>query len=274
MNELMLNLGLAQWKPLVAALLLPPVPLLLMVVLGAALMFRRTLLAWLLLLCGVAGLWLTCTTALSRALTLNVLKPAPALSESAVNELKRQPRTAIVVLGGGRRNAAPEYGTTTLNSRSIERLRYGLWLSRETGLPVAFSGGVGREDSKTGPSEAELAARIAEREFKLPLRWVEPQSRDTHENAIRSVALLKGQNIDRIVLVTHAYHMPRAVRNFEAAIARQQTDGGGAAISVLPAPVARHTPGPWKLGDWLPTLRGFEENYLALHEILGLMLGA
>jgi hypothetical protein len=50
---------------------------------------------------------------------------------------------AIVVLGGGMEALAPEYGVSSLRATSLERLRYGIWLGRETGLPVAFSGGVG-----------------------------------------------------------------------------------------------------------------------------------
>ncbi len=270
MNELLLNVGLAQWKPLVAVLFLPPVPMLLLVLLGTRLLFSRRWLGWLLVLVGVCSVWLSCTTALSRALTLGVLKPPPALTEAAVRELARKPRTAIVILGGGRRASAPEYGTTTLNPWSVERLRYGVWLSRETGLPMAFSGGLGRNEG-SGPTEAELAARIAEREFKQPLRWLEGQSRDTHENALRSVALLKAQGMEHIVLVTHAYHMPRALHNFEQAAARPD---GAAAMTFTAAPVARPTLGPWKLIDWLPSMRGFDENHQAMHELLGLLAGA
>jgi len=270
MNELLLNVGLAHWKPVVATLLLPPVPMLVLVLLGTRMLFSRQWLGWLMVLAGVAAMWLSCTTALSRALTLGVLKPAPALTEAAVTELKRQPRTAIVILGGGRQFSAPEYGTTTLNARSVERLRYGVWLSRETGLPMAFSGGIGRTEV-SGRSEAELAGQIAEREFRQPLRWQEVQSRDTHENALRSVALLQAQGIERIVLVTHAYHMPRSMRNFEQAIARSEVKPR---ITLVAAPVARPKLGPWKPNDWLPSLRGFEENYLAMHEMLGLLVGA
>jgi uncharacterized SAM-binding protein YcdF (DUF218 family) len=270
MNELLLNMGLAQWKPLVAAFLLPPVPMLVLILVGTRVLFNRRWLGWLLVLTGVLALWMSCTTALSRALTLDLLRPPLALTEAAVKELSRQPRTAIVVLGGGRQVSAPEYGTATLNARSLERLRYGIWLSRESGQPLAFSGGIGRSELQ-GPTEAEMAARIAEREFKLPLRWVEAQSRDTHENALRSVALLRPQGIERIVVVTHAYHMPRALRNFEAAVARQP---GGPRIEIMGAPVSRPIPGPLKPHSWLPSLRGFDENYLAMHELLGLLLGA
>jgi uncharacterized SAM-binding protein YcdF (DUF218 family) len=209
---------------------------------------------------------------LSRVLIVEVLKPPLALSAAAVKELARQPGTAIVVLGGGRQRSAPEYGFTTLHARSVERLRYGIWLSRKTGLPLAFSGGNGRAEP-VGPTEAELAAGIAELEFKHPLRWLEDQSRDTHENAVRCLALLKPEGIKRIVLVTHAYHMPRALRHFQRAAA-VQGQGQANKLEIVPATVGRPLPGPWVLANWLPSLRGLEENQLALHELLGLWAGA
>jgi len=265
MNELFYTLGIESWKPLLSILILPPLPLLLLVLAGARLMYRRRLLAWLMILVGVMGVWCTCTTALSLGITQWLLRPPPALMESQIAEFKRAPKTAIVVLGGGRRLLAPEYGITTLHERSVERLRYGIWLGRETALPVAFSGGIGY-GAPAGPSEAEIAARIADREFGRPLRWTENESRDTRENATRTVALLQAQGIEQIVLVTHAYHMPRAKLNFERA--------ANAKIRIVPAPLGMAAGGPLRFTDWLPTSDGFEANRLALHEWIGRLAGA
>lgn len=266
MNDLFLSLGVESWKPLASALLLPPVPLLVLILVGARLMFRRRLLAWLLILMGVVGIWLACTLAASRTLTNWLTQPPPALTESAIAELKRSPRTAIVVLGGGRKTLAPEYGISTLHERSIERLRYGVWLSRETGLPLAFSGGLGH-GAQPGPTEAEIAARVAEREFGRPLKWAESESRDTRENAIKSVALLQGQGIERIVVVTHGYHMRRSVRNFQRAVE-------GNKMTVIAAPMGLYTPGHLNARDWLPHYGHLEDTSLAVHEWLGYLFGA
>ncbi|MDP1650686.1 MAG: YdcF family protein [Rubrivivax sp.] len=268
MNELFLSLGLASWKPLLAALLFPPLPFLVLVVAGARLMFRRRGLAWLLVLLGVAGVWLGSTSLVSGGLERWLLKPPPALTESQITELKRAPRTAIVVLGGGRRHDAPEYGVATLNSIGMERLRYGLWLSRQTGLPVAFSGGLA-PGSEPGATEADIAARIAEREFGRPLRWTEAESRDTRENAIKTVSLLAPQGIERIVLVTHAYHMRRALRNFERALA-----AAGANMRITTAPMAVSGRFEMTLLDWLPSTAGFAQTRRVLHEYVGLLAGA
>ena len=266
MNEIFLSLGIESWKPALTTLLLPPVPMLVLVLVGARLMFRRRLLAWLLILLGVVSLWLASTGAVSQSLVRWLTKPPPALTEVALTELKRAPKTAIVVLGGGRRAYAPEYGMSTLHGRTVERLRYGLWLSRETSLPVAFSGGVGH-GALEGPSEAEIAARVAEREFGRPLRWTEGESRDTRENAVRSVALLKAQGIERIVLVTHNYHMRRALLNFERAAA-------GSNFAIVAAPLDLPNPGPMRVQDWLPQHQAMEESRLAIHEWLGRLAGA
>ena len=268
MNDLLLTLGIESWKPLLAALVLPPVPFVLLILAGARLMFRRRLLAWLLVLLGSAGSWMACTQAVGLGLTRWLLQPPPALSLSAIGDLKRAPKTAIVVLGGGRWLLAPEYGVSTLKARSVERLRYGVWLARETGLPLAFSGGIGH-GSPAGPTEAEIAARVAEREFGHKLRWQESESRDTRENAIKTVALLRPQGIEHIVLVTHDYHMRRALKNFEAAAAQAQEP-----LRISPAPMGLSAGNRLDAIDWLPSAEGFEKTRLALHEWLGRILGA
>jgi uncharacterized SAM-binding protein YcdF (DUF218 family) len=266
MNEIFLTLGIESWKPVISALVLPPLPLLLLILAGARLIYRRRLLAWSMLLLGVLGIWFSCTTALSIGLTQWLLRPPPVLTETPIAELKRAPATAIVVLGGGRRLLAPEYGVSGLHERSIERLRYGVWLSKETGLPLAFSGGIGH-GGDAGPSEAEIAARIAEREFGRPLKWTETDSRDTRENAIKTVALLQAQGIRQIVLVTHAYHMTRALLNFRRA-------AEGQSITIVPAPMGMRASGRLRYADWIPSADGFEGTRLVLHEWLGRIMGA
>lgn len=267
MNDLFLTLGIETWKPVIGSLLLSPLPFLLLVLVGARLMFRRRLLAWLLILLGVVPIYLACTNAVSVLLQRTLTRPPPALSEAEIGALKKAPRTAIVVLGGGRRELAPEYGVSNLHQRTIERLRYGIWLGRETGLPLAFSGGVAN-GAKDGPSEAEIAARIAEREFGRPLRWTESESRDTRENALRSVALLRKEGIEQIVLVTHDYHMRRALRSFERAAA------AGTPMKIVAAPMGLPSSTRIEAKDWLPVASNLQVTTIALHEWLGYLAGA
>jgi uncharacterized SAM-binding protein YcdF (DUF218 family) len=266
MNDLFLTLGIEGWKPVLTLLVLPPLPLLLLVLVGARLMYRRRLLAWSLIVVGVFGTWAASTTALAQGLTNWLLQPPPSLAASQVADLKRAPKTAILVLGGGARSLAPEYGVSMPNGRGMERLHYGMWLARETALPVAFSGGRGF-DSTLSSSEAEIAARTAERDFGRPIKWLETESRDTRENMLKSVQVLGEAGIEQVVLVTHDYHMRRAARNFERAL-------GGRKMKLVLAPTGAPTPGRLHATDWLPSTDGFDGVRLAVREWLGWLVGA
>jgi uncharacterized SAM-binding protein YcdF (DUF218 family) len=274
LNDLLQQFGAVGWKPLLTALLLPPVPLLLLMLLGAALTRRRALWGWLLLWAGAAGIWLSCTTAVGQWLQRQLLQPYRALSQQDLQQLHTSPRggapaaSVIVVLGAGRESHAPEYGAANLSPDSLERLRYGLWLARETGLPVAFSGGTGHAQA-AGPAEAEVAAQIATRDFARALQWTEAESRDTRENAARSVALLRAAGATRIVLVTHGWHMRRSRLAFEQAIVRS---GGGIVLVAAPMGLARDD--SVAILRWLPSQGGFSDTRRALREYLGLLAGA
>lgn len=266
MNELISLLGVETLKTVVAAVVLPPVPLLLLVLIGTRLVLSRRGLGWLLVLLATAGLWLSACTGMAELLSRTAFRAPPALSTAQIAQLradvKARPGTiAIVVLGGGRELLAPEYGSADLRPRSLERLRYGIWLQRETGVPVAFSGGVGW-GAAPGTAEADIAERIAAKEFGVPLKWVENDSRDTRENALRTVPLLDKSGVKRIVLVTHGWHMQRALAHFEAAVA-------GRGIAIVPAPISMARVAHGRVIDWLPTPEGFVAVNLLLREALG-----
>jgi len=266
LNSLFTMFGIETWKPVLTALLLPPVPLLVLMLIGARLILPRRGLGWLVILVSVALMWLSACTGSARLLSQFVLHPPPALTLDRIQALKAtKTPTAIVVLGGGLEPYAPEYGVSSLAHTSLERLRYGVWLSRETGLPLGFSGGVGWAQPDSKP-EAQIAAQIAAGEFGRPLKWVEDNSRDTRENALRTLALLRPQGIRHIVLVTSAAHMPRALKHFEAAAA------GNVAIEAAPMGLARGT--ETAALTWMPTSKGITDVREILREWLGRLAGA
>ncbi len=274
LNDLFAQQGWVGWKPVLTALALPPVPMLFLMLLGAALVRRRAVWGGLLLLAGAAGIWFGSTAAVGERLQRQLLHPSRALTLQDLQQLQAQRRTAgppaaaIVVLGAGREGYSPEYGAHNLTPMGMERLRYGLWLARETSLPLAFSGGIGHAQAD-GPAEAEVAALIAARDFNRPLKWVESASRDTRENAAASVAALRAAGVTRIVLVTHGWHMRRSLRAFEQAIA---ASGGGISLQAAPMGLARsESAGALR---WLPSNDGFSATRNALREYLGLLAGA
>ena len=280
MHNLLSLLGIETWKPVLTALLLPPVPLLLGVLIGARLMLPRRGWGWLVVSLSVASLWLTACTGFARVIEPLLLAAAPPLGPERIAALRAEGRTvagssinnsgrsevAILVLGGGVEPYAPEYGMSNLSSYSLESLRYGLWLGRETGWPVGFSGGTGWAN-QAGAAEADVAARIAAQEYGRPLRWVEPESRDTRENAARSLPLLQASGVRHVLLVTRGWHMQRAKALFDVAAA----DSG---IRIEAAPMGLATKVDIPQLSWLPTSAGFERVRLVLREWLGWTLGA
>jgi uncharacterized SAM-binding protein YcdF (DUF218 family) len=58
-------------------------------------------------------------------------------------------------------------------------------------------------------------AWVLKNEYGLETKWIEHQSATTQENAIYSAKMLQRSNIQRIYLVTHFWHMPRAERIFK-----------------------------------------------------------
>lgn len=274
MNATLSLFDLQAWKPTLTALLLPPVPLLLLLLIGARQLASRRRGGWMLVWLAVVGLWFSCTTgaALALADAADLLSPplsAARLKALAVQVKQRaaggRARVAIVVLGGGRETLAPEYDAANLSADSLQRLRYGIWLARATGAPLAFSGGQGWAQ-KPGEAEADIAARIAAAEFGQPLRWTENVSRDTRENAANTVPLLEAAGVDHLLLVTHGGHMRRALRAFEVAA------GGRMVIEAAPLGLARG--GDRGLVDWLPSGPGSARFREMLREWVGLRLGA
>jgi uncharacterized SAM-binding protein YcdF (DUF218 family) len=274
-NDIFQSLGIESWKPMLAALLLPPVPLLVLVLLGARLIVWRRFVGWLLILVAVTGLWLGACSGVGEAMVRTLIAPPPPLAAEQMAALKKaaaggKPGVVVLMLGGGREAVAPEYGVANLRPYSLERLRYGVWLSRQTGAPLMFSGGLGHADADgSAETEADIAADIAQREFLRPLRWVEAKSRDTRENARHSVALLRELNVTQVVLVTHGWHMPRALRAF-----RDEARLGKVALEIVPAPMGLAPPIERTALRWVPTSEGAQLVRAVLREKLGWLLGA
>ena len=162
---------------------------------------------------------------------------------------------AIVVLGAGRYLAAPEYNGDTAAAGTLERVRYAARLYRETGKPVLVSGG--KPGGLGTRSEAEIMREILEDEFDVPVRWVEPDSEDTRQNAEFSAALLHAAGIDRVYLVTHGFHAGRAADEFRRY-----------GIEPVPMVTGFVRPIPESLLSWMPSFDGLARNRAWVYEQL------
>lgn len=255
-------------KPFVLVLLQPPALPLLIIVMGAGLLRQHRHIGRALLGVGVLGAWLACCEGSGQWLTRHWVQPPAALGTESLAGLRAESQSradlVVLVLGGGARGFVPEYGGASLNTISLARLRYGVWLARSIGAPPGFSGGIGWNARDRRDSEAAIAARIAQDEYGLPLRWVEDRSRDTRENATLSVALLKAAGIKKLLLVTHDLHMPRAQAAFVEAAQGQ--------IEIVAAPMGLRSDA-LSTADWLPSVEGFFRVRYAIYEWLGRKAG-
>ena len=238
----------------IKSLFLPPAINLLVVLFGFFLLKRSPKIAKSCIVLALVSLYIVSIAPVSSLLISN-LEDIPPLPINITNQGEK----AIVILGGGRYYSTPEYFTDTVTSSSLERLRYGALLKKKTGLPILVSGG--RLDYET-LSEADLMEHALNESFNTKTRWKEGKSLNTAENAIYTAQLLKRLNIDHIYLVTHAWHMKRAVMMFE------QTG-----LIVTPAPTAYELSKSlqFSLKDIIPSSSDLSASNLALHEYLGLL---
>jgi uncharacterized SAM-binding protein YcdF (DUF218 family) len=162
-----------------------------------------------------------------------------------------------VVLGAGRERGDPAWsGEDQPTGVALERLRYAARLAKASGLPLLTSGGLHYGEP---PSEAQIMAESLQQDFGVPTRWLESQSRTTWENAEFSARMLKAEGIERVVVVTQAWHMPRARWSFEHA-----------GLNVVSAPVGFLSLSSGRpLGGWMPDAKAFWQSGQLLNEAIG-----
>ncbi|MCL2656743.1 MAG: YdcF family protein [Betaproteobacteria bacterium] len=250
-----MNVSFFAKKVLVALFMPPTLPILLVIVGLVLLHWRRRLglaLAW-----SGALLSVLLTQPITVSWMVGALETAPVVAPAQLREAQ-----AIVILAGGRRAYAPEFrGGQTVNRLTLERIRYGAKLARETDLPILVSGGA----PTRGTPEAELMRRALIDDYGITPKWVETRSLDTAGNAQLSAPILHAHGIQRIVLVTHAAHMTRAAAEFRHA-----------GFEVIPAPTA-FLASPTdheeiELSTFFPNANAAYAGWYGSHEWVGILI--
>jgi uncharacterized SAM-binding protein YcdF (DUF218 family) len=162
---------------------------------------------------------------------------------------------AIVILAGGVARGAVDWGGNTIGLFTLQRVRYGARLAKRTQLPVLITGAAPK-DGHLG--EAALMRDLLGREFGVPVRWFDEQARTTAGNAREAAKLLHAAGVQHILLVTSAFHMPRAQRVFERA---------GLRVLAAPTGYFGYSGGPFEWSDLVPSGDALRVSYLALREM-------
>ena len=248
---------LPELKPYLTALALPPASLLLLIIGGALLIYKSQKFARRIILLSVTLLWLLSTNAFSVWLHGKVIPTYPRVT---TQELERNSVQAIVVLGGGVTEGQGDEGPQ-MSKTSLERLRLGAQLARESGLPLVFSGGSGWGAKHGSDAEADVAEKVLSQAFGIKLGYKESISRDTQENAINTWELLSKEGITKIALVTHSTHMPRASTEFKRK-----------GFKILEVSLGQPTGNSESGLSWLPNASNLEISQSVLREILATMV--
>ncbi|MHB8232050.1 MAG: YdcF family protein [bacterium] len=160
---------------------------------------------------------------------------------------------AIVVLGAG------AYNGRTLAGDSLNRLVGGFILYRKLHIPIIFSGGY---------STSTVATSIIARKILLKMGVIrsniiiDDKSNDTEQNASDTATICKKRKFSRIILVTSAYHMARAVFLF-------RRTGTAAGLKIIPYPVDFKENNHYNFYSFLPNLGNLVISAEAVHEYLG-----
>ncbi|MEM6793462.1 MAG: YdcF family protein [Acidobacteriota bacterium] len=225
---------IAALRRFVEVVILPPAGPMWAIVLGALLLMTRWRRSgrWLVAV-GFSLLFLLSTPLVESWMIRSVDRYAPLDPSPGA----RWPQAeAIVVLGAGVQWGSREWGFDAPSPMAVARLRYAAEVHRRTGAPVLVTGYTG-----------DGMKNVMEQDFGIPVRWIEDQSYDTWENAQFSGRMLAsahegGAPIRRVYLVTHFWHMPRAVIAFEASD-----------LEPVPAPMGFIGPAPRE--GWVDRLR-------------------
>ncbi len=238
---------------LLKAIILPPTINFLLVISGLLLFKKYKKYSQLLIYIGVLSLVLFFYPPFSQLLIKSLERYPPLEPPVLVNN-----EQAIVVLSAGSYTYAREFGKATDGAAALERNHYAAFLHKQTGLPILVSGGhVGSSEI----SEASVMADTLTNSFNVFVTWQETKSKNTAENASYSVAILNENGIKEVFLVTHAWHMLRAVMMFEKS-----------GIKVTAAPTvftSNMTNSSWRY--YFPDASALLNVRIALHEYIGIV---
>ena len=163
---------------------------------------------------------------------------------------------AIVVLGGATRGDTHWSSMADLHS-AADRITHGLALYKAGKAPLVLVSGGSTTGSR--PEAEQIGDYLESMGLPASALLLERQSLDTRQNATYSRVLLEGRGVKKLLLVTSAYHMSRAVPLFERA---------GFEVIAAPTDYQRLVGKP-AVPRWLPTVDDLGRSTAAIKEYAG-----
>lgn len=236
-------------SPLGLCLLLTP--------LGAVLIWRsRKKLGWSLIVFAFAWLltWSLPVASIALRQGLERQFPQQAAADYPVVD-------AIVVLGGGIQGGRKGWRVGPHLGNGADRAWFAAQLFHAGRAPVLILSGGNSGWSSADEPESE-AMEIFEKDLGVPgsAVLIEDQSRNTQENAQYTRQLMAEHHFGKILLVTSAVHMPRALGVFRAA-----------GIDAIPAPADFDAIPPQGFAQrWLPDTETLDRSSKAMKEYIAM----
>jgi len=209
------------------------------------------------------------------ALMLLLVASTPLVSQLLVGSIEARsvPQSplpaadAIVVLAAGAWPAEPPQPIVKVDGPTANRLLYAAKLYRDGKAPIVILSGGQLPWRKALPPESAQMAEVIEI-MGVPSSAVvqESESGNTYQNATRTKAILEERNLHRILLVTSALHMPRALALFR----QQGVDAIPASTDFVSPSTNRANSGwPELIIALLPSAEALQLTTQALKELLG-----
>ncbi len=216
--------------------------------------YKSHRLAWWLIGIGAFQLWLSSTPLVSNYIFVGLESYYPA--QDVVDYPTVQ---AIVVIGGGLESIKSPRRTFDVGAAG-DRIIHTARLYHAGKAPLILVSGGTLPWQKISPETDGMLAFLQELGVSAEFVMSEPDSINTYENALFSKKLLDRKGIDKILLVTSAFHMRRS-----AAVFRK------VGFEVIPVPTDfRVVENSLSLFDYLPDARYLEQTTIAIKEYIGL----
>ena len=239
-------------QKIVASLVMPPGLFILLILFLTIYLFKKSE-SKLIKLTAIFSLFLLLFLSTAFGVQLLLLPLENYAEEISVEPFTRHP---IVVLGGGLNYYSNDKARPSLHS--MQRLVKGYQLHRRLNTPLIYSGGVAIGQEKI--SESDAAADFLETLGMEPEFYIaENQAQTTFENAAYLKSWLEENEVEKVYLVTSAYHILRSAAVFKA----QNIDF----LAVHSGFIYDHQ---FSWLDYLPNRGALTSNMSALHEWIGI----